>query len=117
LNLAIGLIAILVSRISLLNDVGHFLSLFMQFFLELLVQIIKDNSFTSKTIDDLSQFPVHSDGLIELLISLIESVFENLDLLLKSTLILGSGIVATHIILLLNDLLLKVNDMDIRLLL
>jgi len=77
LDLIIRLVSFLICRIGKFNNIGHFFPFFMQFVFKFLVQIVKNNSFPSKTIDLLSQLLVYSDCFIEFLIGFIQSIFQD----------------------------------------
>ena len=81
-DLVVGLITILISIVCLFDDICHFLALFMKLALQLLVKIIEDDPFLPQTINDQLELLVNSNSLIELLVSLIKPILQNLDLFL-----------------------------------
>lgn len=82
IDLVVGLITILIGIVCLFDDIGHFLAFLMKLTLQLLVKIIEDDSFFPQAIDDQLELLVNSDCLIELLVSFIKPILQNLDLLL-----------------------------------
>lgn len=112
-DLVVGLVPVLVCIVGLLNYIRHLLALFMQLTLQLLVEIIEDNSFFPETVNDQFQFLIDSDGLIEFLIGLIQSILQDFDLFLKIGFAFCSRVDPKAILFLLYDLLLEIADMDI----
>jgi hypothetical protein len=82
IDLVVGLITILISIVCFLDDISHFLAFLMKLALQFLVKIIEDDSFFPQAINDQLELLVNSDRLIELLISFIKPILQNLDLLL-----------------------------------
>ena len=107
------LVSVFVCIIRFFNDVGHFLSLFMQLAFELFVKIVKDDSFLSQGVDDIFEIPVNGDSFIVLLIGLVKSIFEDFDLLLKIGLIFSTRVHTGAVFLFLDNFLLEVGDMNI----
>ena len=116
-DLSVGLVPVFIGIVGLLNDICHLLSFLMQLTLQLFVEIVKDDSFLSQTIDHKFKLLVDCDGLVELLVGLVESILQNFDLFLKVVQILSPRIDAVAVLLLFDDLLLEVGDVDINILL
>lgn len=85
----------------------------MQLTLQLLIKIVKDNSFFSQTVNDQFEFLVDCDGLVELLVCFVESVLQDLHLLLKIVEVLRTSVDPQTMFLLFDDLLLEVGDVNI----
>lgn len=111
LNLVVGFIPLLVGIVGFLDDVGHLLPLLVEFFLELLVEVIKDDPFAAEAVDDALEVLVVGGGLVELLVGLVEPVLEYLDLLVEVVLAFGAGVHAEAVLAFFGDLLLEVGDM------
>lgn len=113
-DLVVCLVSVFVGIVCLLDDISHFLSLLVQLVLQFFVQIIEDNSLLPQAVDHQFEFLVDRDGLIELLVGLVQSILQDLYLLLEVVLALCSRIAPQTVLFLLDDLLLKVGDMDVN---
>jgi hypothetical protein len=113
LNLIAGLVPIFISVVRLLNNVGHFFSFLMQFTFEFFVKVVKDDPFFSERVDDVFEVFVDGDGLIVLLIGLVESIFEDFDLFLEIGFVLCAGVDASTVLLFFNDFFLEVGNMNV----
>jgi hypothetical protein len=78
--------------VGLLDDVRHLLPLLVQLRFQFFVQVIKDNSFLSQRIDQQLQILIDRYALVELLVRLIQSILQDLYLLLQVGLALSSRV-------------------------
>ena len=108
-----GLVSVFVGVVRLFDNVGHFFSFLVQLAFELFVEVVKDDSFFSERVNDVFEIFVDGDGLIVLLIGLIESIFEDFDLFLEIGLVFGAGVDASAVFFFLNDFFLEVGDMNV----
>jgi hypothetical protein len=108
LDLAVGLVALLVGGVGFLDYVGHLFALFVQLALELAVEVVEDYALTAQAVDDLAELAVYGDGLVEFLVGFVQAVLEDFYLFLEGGLVLGAGVVAAHMVLLLDDLFLEI---------
>jgi hypothetical protein len=116
-DLVVGLVPVLVGVVGLLDDVRHLLPLLVQLALQLLVEVVEDHPLLPQTVDHQLQVLVHRDGLVELLVGLVQPVLQDLYLLLQVGLALRSRIDAEAVLFLLDDLLLEVADVHVDVLL
>ena len=75
LNLIVGFISVFIRIVSSFDNIGHFFSFLVQLTFKLLIEIVKNDSFLSQRVNDMFKIPIDGDGLVILLISLIESIF------------------------------------------
>lgn len=108
-----GLIPLFVGIVGFFDDIRHLLALLVQFLLQFFIKVIENEPLSSKTIDQAFQILVVGRCLIELLISLIQPILQNLDLLLQIVLVLSSRVHSHAIFPLLRNFLLEVADVHI----
>jgi hypothetical protein len=89
----------------------------VELLLQLLVEVVENDSLPPETIDLLTEGFVDGDCLIEFLIGLVESILEDLYLLLECALILSPSIVPAQSVSLFNDFLLEVSQVSVYLIL
>jgi len=75
----------------------------VEFLLEFPVNVIENDSFSSQTVNGLPQVFVVGDGLVELLVGLVQSVLEDLDLLVQLRVLFLGPVRSFLLPLLLND--------------
>jgi hypothetical protein len=76
-------ISVLIGTIRRLNDISHLLSPVMKLLLQLLIDVVKNDSLTSQVVNFLPKLLVVRYGLIELLISLLKTIFQDTDLFVE----------------------------------
>mmetsp|Transcript_3760 Transcript_3760/g.9744 ORF Transcript_3760/g.9744 Transcript_3760/m.9744 type:complete len:267 (+) Transcript_3760:748-1548(+) len=81
-HLVDGCIAGFIRSIAHVDDVRHVLLPVLQLLLQLLVDAVKDQALAAEVVDLLPQLLVLGDGLVELVVALLQAVLQDFDLLL-----------------------------------
>ena len=96
-RLELGLVALLVGLVGLLDDRVHLPLLGPQLLLDLPADLLERHALAPQAVDLLAQLLVSGDALVELDERLVELVLEETDLLLDEPPAVGGGVDAAHL--------------------
>lgn len=105
--LHINLVSILVSIICILNYISYVLFLFLQLALQSFIQLIKNLPLLLQRVDFFLQIWITCDHFVEFLLSLVQSILQNFNLIVHVFLLLLSRVNPSNLRFLFYNLFLK----------